>query len=113
MKTKLKPGDRVAVYGIQTEDCWSERVVGTVTIIQRDPPRIFFTPDERLSHGREEMAIPQQCRRLKPKRKAREFWIAMMGEDVISIGGRSVFRQNPGRPNDGERTYVFVREVLK
>jgi|SRR5690606_40807321 len=102
-----KVGERVAVYA-------SERFVGTV---EKGPGRItregpedlwLISPDDPDKHGMFGWYHPKQCRRLKPRKKPREFWIneAMiqhMGDDVATV---DVTAQYP------RTKFIHVREVL-
>ncbi len=117
MKT-LKVGDRVVAYGhgwygVGAQSSTSGRVAGMVLeiksrstiLIRPDRPFPVLVTSECVAYN------IKQLRRLKPKRKTREFWIPMIGNDVISLAGKSVYKERP--IGLGNTVFIHVREVGK
>lgn len=103
MKT-FKVGDRVAVYDLS-------RQVGTVESVKYESTNKagekFPMVGIRVSGGTK-YAHPKQCRRLKPKRVAREFWIIPTAISSASLSHPVVLSFRP----DNAGSYVHVIEKL-
>lgn len=111
---KFKVGDRIAVY--DATEVGGHRSTGTVKRVS-ERGFIYFTPDVP-SENNSWLVHPKQCRRLKPKAKAREFWIR---EPVTGCPGQhqaatiSTLKPDPrfyGLIPDS-RPWIHVREVRK
>lgn len=115
MNPPLKVGDRVAVYakvrqslcpGVTSSNEWCMN--GTKGEVIKMHPSGWI--DVLTSYGTM-LAHPKQCRRLKPRAKPREFFIPHMQGDILTIGGKSVFHEQPAHLIG--TTFYHVREVLK
>lgn len=104
MKEPLKVGDRVAVYGALST---THRYVGTVEDVSMDKVRILFDETDMSDNTQREWAHEKACRRLKPKRKAREWWFHL--SDLPKLN--EVFFSSAPTTNQPQN-WVCVREVL-
>lgn len=97
MTTQFKVGDRVRTYGRETGMC-----DGTVLAVDMAGLALLVELDDSDLDGniRKIKFYPQQCRRLKPKHKARDMW-----ESTISRA------QTSHEPTD-EHNWIHWREVL-
>jgi len=102
MKRPIAVGDRVRIY--------EYGCTRTVTVREVDEDGNVFIHDE--SEGSDLWFHPKQCRRLKPARKAREFWIAVRTAYGDEVDGNSILSKEPDPSNvhAGWR-YVLMREV--
>ncbi len=100
---KFNIGDRVAVYGGR------ERVVGIVSRFgTNESYGLIWVETDR--EGPDLIAHPNQLRKLKPKRKAREFWINV--GSVQTYVHSSLESANNPRVSIGRIELIHVREVL-
>ena len=103
---KLEVGDRVAVYNVN-------RVVGVVQAVgleSTDKSGKIYPMIDVSGAG---YVHPKQCRRLKPRRKAREFWLTKQnaGERMAVC---DVYCSDPRESPEwkSEWKVLHVREVL-
>jgi hypothetical protein len=98
--TKLKIGDRVAVY----ETC--KRYTGTIEDVSPVAPhhtvRVYFDQPSEDGNSQRGYVHPKQCRRLKPKAKPREWLMHAQTYTIYDVSHPDA--------NDTDR-FIRVREV--
>lgn len=107
MKTEIKKGDRIAIYGFDSEDALTvrKRMVSGVAI------------NGLIETDAGEFVHHKQCRILKPKTR-RTVWIKAKLLDDLFAGmdgfhmGMSVFRLHPDPASFGD-TVEFIQVVRK